>query len=1543
MQLFSRNKAIVALSLGALALGACGDDVTVPVAPAAPITLSITPPSANMNIGEAVNFAVQISGGPSTGAPTLASCTTSSATVATAAVSGSSCRVTAIAAGNATITATASTGQSAAASVSVVAPAAAISGLQVSPSAANVQVNRTVTIVPNVNKGASAVAVAYTYATSTASVATVTAAGVVTAVAPGVATITVTATGTGTGFTTTTLTSAAAITVTALPSGMTSLNVTPSTLALSSGATAQVVANAQQPTGAAAASIIYGTTAPEVATVGTTGLVTAVGPGTAVITVTATSAANSNFAAATLSGTVAVTVSPNAQLSIASITTMANIIPVDINAVVGQIAVNLVLATNGQQVNSVQTFVCAAGATCPAAGQTPAAQQTFSGGAASGALTLALNTADFAVNSDWSAATAAYSNGLKVIAVTATTAGGQLIRATSNIGQLNFANSDGFAVRHQAPTRTAGDVNGRAYYGGPGAEGRGRATIAPVMYTADRALATARVTMSACPGSPGYTFVTGTDARPWTVSYGATETLDANGVPTALGLGCAYETPTATAADVSPVITAASDVNGVAVTTLVSSGAVPAPASIAVDYLAPEINLLQVAGGGVTGAEYGWVNGSYRFDERTAAGAPVRYDATDAPGVGLRATRDTRFSVCNTPDVVTNLTAPVSCATPVAAGGLTSTVSSMGLGENSNNLTNQAYFVVVSESDRLGNTVTSNAFTYTTTGATPVTVPATSTLVTFGVDVTAPVLLAIPNPAFTEPTDQPSLAGFARTSIDSIYSNGQSTQFSNTTAIPSDGAISASSALFAVRARDGRSGFPVCGQPGAATCPAAGTNIGTFQIERRRASTTGAPSNTAVVENLVDVPTTLAPTVTQNVMNASTISNTADPTVRQFSINIFGAGLRAPAALTVAPAVTVSGYYTFTGTVRDRAGNTATIPTRRVVIDNGTPSVTSVSLPSTLTGGSQPTFTINGTDDLEVTGAELSIAYTGVSIRYPRVSSFAATSRTGLFGSPFAALTSGQLGAVVGTGSSSPTFNGNVTLPAPLIQDLQVLATSSSAPVAVLASTTANKPTSITGTLFDLKSMVNSTGPSTSVAAWTGTSASSTATIPGYAVSGSTIVKSWGGDYTDPVTSAVTAGARISQWFLHSATTTSAEFRSTSSSASSSVPFSAVRVVTRRFVSTSGAYEADYVDRGVATYAGTVDDGGTRYHRWTWTAGAAVSQGNQTTVAAFADGDSVRAVGLDVQGNGLMTAAGVSGTTTFGRIISAIAQGNTNVFASTASSDASPLTQATAYSANALFGRSFASTPVVSATNVGGDSRVFIGTGANATARVYFTLTLASGAAATSASNTTVTCTSNSPDVVVVAKGVAAPLTTASGTQTLQPFCDIRGTTAGSVGTLTVTAARAATGTAYADATVANTFVTSSQIYVGNPTLALLGPVGALSPFAALGTGKTATFAIGTPLFTLGFSFVNATPVYTITNAGSNAATGVSTSVAVNALDGSATVTVTCTSAALAANSGAGTSFAFHIVGRAVSAVGYANPIATGTGTTTPAVSGTCN
>ena len=146
MQLFSRKRTLAALSLGALvALGACGDDVQLTEVP--PVeTVTITPPSANMNVGESLNFAVTITGGNATTPPTLTSCTSSNAAVATAAVTGSACRVTALTAGNITVTAQTSGNKVAAASVTVAAPAASINTLTVSPSSSSLAVNQTVTI-----------------------------------------------------------------------------------------------------------------------------------------------------------------------------------------------------------------------------------------------------------------------------------------------------------------------------------------------------------------------------------------------------------------------------------------------------------------------------------------------------------------------------------------------------------------------------------------------------------------------------------------------------------------------------------------------------------------------------------------------------------------------------------------------------------------------------------------------------------------------------------------------------------------------------------------------------------------------------------------------------------------------------------------------------------------------------------------------------------------------------------------------------------------------------------------------------------------------------------------------------------------------------------------------------------------------------------------------------------------------------------------------------------------------------------------------------
>jgi uncharacterized protein YjdB len=741
MSLFNRNKALVALSLGALAaLGACGDDVTVPVAPAAPVVLTISPPSASMNIGESLNFAVQISGGSTTSAPTLASCTSSNTAVATAAVSGSACRVTAVASGNATITAAASTGQSAAAAVSVAAQAAAISGLTVSPASASIPVNQTVTIVPTVNRANNGVTVTYTYASSSASVATVSAGGVVTAVAPGVATITVTATGSGTGTASATLTSAATVTVTALPAGISAVSASPSAVNLGTGKTAQVVASATQPAGAPAATYTYASSATAVATVSATGLITAVAPGTAVITVTGASAANSNFAAgsgsaavtvtvsalpagltaltvtpsslslavgasaqvtasaqgptagaavitygttnpavatvdaagnvsavapgtatitatatsaatadyaaSTLSSSVGITVAPRAQVAIAAVVDNAGA-PVNINNVNGQIGVDVAITTNGQNVSAAQVYICAVGAAaCPAAGQAPAAQQQFgAGGANDGSIRMLINTADFTVDWTTGVATVANTNGQKNVIATITTS--STGSANSNLAILNFNNGDGWAGRHVAPTRTIVATNGSAFFGGPGTDGQGTMTVAPVIYTAGRSVSAFAVNISGCGTNTAFTSA---DARPWTVTYGAFA------APTGKQANCAYQTLFAGAPDVTGSVNGgALDNNNLAypaaaagafLTTTSNPTAVGQPATIRVDYVAPAGYTFNVNATATSVA--GWVNGAYNF-ATNAANIGALADA----GVGLVTTRNIEVRGCPIPAAAT--------------------------------------------------------------------------------------------------------------------------------------------------------------------------------------------------------------------------------------------------------------------------------------------------------------------------------------------------------------------------------------------------------------------------------------------------------------------------------------------------------------------------------------------------------------------------------------------------------------------------------------------------------------------------------------------------------------------------------------------------------------------------------------------------------------------------------------------------------------------------------------------------------------------------
>ncbi len=122
-----------------------------------------------------------------------------------------------------------------------------------------------------------------TYASSAPSFATVSGSGLVTAVGAGSATITITSTALNT------VTATIATTV-SLPS-VTGITATPPTMSLAIGNTSQITASVQP--GGAAQGITYTSSNTAIATVSSSGLVTAVANGTATITVM--SSANNSF------------------------------------------------------------------------------------------------------------------------------------------------------------------------------------------------------------------------------------------------------------------------------------------------------------------------------------------------------------------------------------------------------------------------------------------------------------------------------------------------------------------------------------------------------------------------------------------------------------------------------------------------------------------------------------------------------------------------------------------------------------------------------------------------------------------------------------------------------------------------------------------------------------------------------------------------------------------------------------------------------------------------------------------------------------------------------------------------------------------------------------------------------------------------------------------------------------------------------------------------------------------------------------------------
>ena len=270
--------------------------VTVAATPVA--TVDVNPTTATLIRGETVNLSVVLKdAGGTVLTDRVVTWTSSNNAVAIVSTAGV---VNGVAPGSATITAT-SEGRSATAAVTVVNPP--IASVTVLPTSDTVEVGGSATLTATVEDVTGAVVpdVVVTWLSSNAAVATASATGVVAGTAIGVATISATSGGkTGT----------ASVHVTPVP--VASVTVSPPSLSLVPAQTATLSATVRDANNSVLADrpVAWTSSDPSVVAVSTTGIVTAVAPGSAVVT--ASSEGKSGSATVTVQPVVAyVIVSPD--------------------------------------------------------------------------------------------------------------------------------------------------------------------------------------------------------------------------------------------------------------------------------------------------------------------------------------------------------------------------------------------------------------------------------------------------------------------------------------------------------------------------------------------------------------------------------------------------------------------------------------------------------------------------------------------------------------------------------------------------------------------------------------------------------------------------------------------------------------------------------------------------------------------------------------------------------------------------------------------------------------------------------------------------------------------------------------------------------------------------------------------------------------------------------------------------------------------------------------------------------------------------------
>ena len=267
--------------------------ITVTAVPVA--SVAVDPTSASVSVG----LSQQLTATPKDAngiALTGRAVTWATSNAAVATVNGNGL-VTGAAGGTATITAS-SEGQSGTSAITVIAPVASVT---VSPAAAALLVGQTaqLTATPKDANGSPLSGRAVAWASSAPAVATISANGLVTGVAAGTATLTATCEGQN---------GTATVTVTIVP--VASVTVSPAASSLLVGQTAQLAVTTKDSAGnvLSGRTLTWATSSATVATVSTTGLVTAKAAGSA--TITATSEGKSGTA------TVTVTVAPVASVAV---------------------------------------------------------------------------------------------------------------------------------------------------------------------------------------------------------------------------------------------------------------------------------------------------------------------------------------------------------------------------------------------------------------------------------------------------------------------------------------------------------------------------------------------------------------------------------------------------------------------------------------------------------------------------------------------------------------------------------------------------------------------------------------------------------------------------------------------------------------------------------------------------------------------------------------------------------------------------------------------------------------------------------------------------------------------------------------------------------------------------------------------------------------------------------------------------------------------------------------------------------------------------